>query len=250
MSVFAYAQARLQARYGERIGESTWQALYSLIGLDAWLEQARATTLRRWLVGVTSTSGVHDIERLLRSRLHDIVSEVTAWSPAAWRPAVRWTSVLIDLPAVAGLMEGQAAPGWMLADPRYRSLAVAEPALRSRMLAQGPLAPLAAAASKRELSGAGWRRWWVDEWRRRFPHREPRLERLAGDLEMQSQRMGQSATDAWAVRRELAERTGHLFRRGFMTPAAVFAFLLLQALELERVRAEIVKRALFEAGGR
>lgn len=250
MSVFAYVQVRLQARYGEWVGESTWQTLYSLINLDAWLEQARTTPLRNWLAGITPTTGVHEIERLLRTRMRDLISEVAAWVPTAWRPAVQWTGMLIDLPAVAGLLQGQPAPAWMLADPRYRHLAVAEPALRARVLAQGPLAPLAVAISKGELSGTGWRRWWVDEWHRRFPRREPRLERLARDLELQSQNMAQPATDAWAARRELAERAGHLFRRGFMTPLAVFAFLLLQALELERVRAEVLKRALFEVGAR
>lgn len=251
MSDFAYAQARLQSRYGERVGEGAWQSLYSLIGLDAWLEQARATALRRWLVSITPTTGVHDIERLLRTRMRDTVAGVALWAPAAWRPAVQWTGMLIDLPAVAGLLEGQAAPGWMLADPRYRALAVAEPAVRVRLLAQGPLAPLATAlASKRGSSGSGWRRWWVDEWRQRFPHREPQLERLARDLDVHVQRMTDTATDGWAARRELAERAGHLFRRGFLTPLAVFAFLLLQALEFERVRAEILKRALFDAGAR
>ena len=248
MSAFAYVQARLQARYGDRVGESAWQSLYSLIGLDVWLEQARATALRRWLVGVTPASSAHEVERLLRARMRDTVSEVATATPVAWRPAVAWTGVLIDLPAIVDLLSGWNAPPWMLTDPEYRTLALTEPAFRSRVLLQGPLAPLGAALSDRAPSDADWRRAWLDEWRHRFPKPEPRLERLARDLETHRVNFLQSTTDAWAARRELAERAAHWFRRGFLTPLAVFAFLLLQALELERVRAELLKRVLYESG--
>jgi hypothetical protein len=49
----------------------------------------------------------------------------------------------------------------------------------------------------------------------------------------------------WELRRELRARLGLLFHRRLREPASPFIFLILTALDLERLRAELVGRALF-----
>ena len=47
-------------------------------------------------------------------------------------------------------------------------------------------------------------------------------------------------------RRDLAQTVTRLFRRHGGTPVAVFCHLALVALDLERLRGDLVRRALFE----
>jgi hypothetical protein len=48
-----------------------------------------------------------------------------------------------------------------------------------------------------------------------------------------------------SLRGALSARLRHLFHRRLLQPAGVFTYLVLVALELERLRAELVDRALF-----
>lgn len=247
MNPFAYTQARLQARHGARPGEPVWSQLRTLVELDALLEQARATPLRRWLTSIAPDSPPHEIERLLRTRLRETIHDVAGWLPPAWRPAVLWTEALPDLPALAWLLDGQAPLPWMSAEVHLKPLAAVEPELRRSILMQGPLAALAAVRAGDPAGAEGLRRRWLDEWRRRLPADTPLLRRLTREIESHRRRFAATG-GGWAARRALEQRVVAIFRQGLFTPAAAFAFLVLSALELERVRAELVGRALFGAG--
>lgn len=50
------------------------------------------------------------------------------------------------------------------------------------------------------------------------------------------------ADDAWALRETFQQRLEVLFRRHSLTSGAAFAYLALVALDLERLRAEVVHR--------
>lgn len=245
MNAFAYAQARLQSRHGARPGEDVWQQLHSLVELNGLLEQARATPLRRWLTSVTPDSPSHEIERLLRRRLRETIHEFAAWLPATWRPALIWTEVLVDLPALAWLLDGQPPLSWMSIEENLGSFAAVDPELRHGILAKGPLAALVRDQPSDRVSGAGLRRRWLAEWLRRLPRHEPLLRRMAREIETHVSRFDRNNDGGWPARRALEQRITFIFRQGLFTPAATFAFLLLQALELERLRAEIMSRALF-----
>ena len=82
-----YAQARLQARFGERPDESLWRMLENAAEPAALLEIAAASGLRRWIAGIGASSESHAIETALRARWRDCVAEVTSWMPPAWQPA-------------------------------------------------------------------------------------------------------------------------------------------------------------------
>jgi hypothetical protein len=51
--------------------------------------------------------------------------------------------------------------------------------------------------------------------------------------------------DGWALRRELQARLVLLLRRHAVEPVEAFAYLALCAVELERLRGEITRRAAF-----
>lgn len=84
---------------------------------------------------------------------------------------------------------------------------------------------------------AAWRREW---WRRapRAARRDELLRTLGGSL---AQHRGLRVEP----RRALCLRLEALYRRATLEPAAAFVFLALSALDLERLRGELVRRASF-----
>jgi hypothetical protein len=242
VSHFAYAQARMQARYGARIGEAAWQPLQSRVDLAAFLEQARAGALRPWIANIAAATPAHEIEELLRTQLRARIAEAARWVPREWRAAVRWTATLMVLPDIAHLLAGEEAPAWMRDDPVLGEIARAEPGRRAGALAAGPLAALAHGAP-------ALRERWLAEWRRRLPARPPGLDDLVREIDAHREAFVHPQAGSWPARRAFEARLARFFRRAFLSPAAVFAWLLLQALELERLRAEILRRAWFPEGG-
>ena len=248
-SPLAYAQARLQARYGARAPESVWQPLVATAEFRPFLEQARATPLRAWVTNVSPISPLHDMERLLRLELARRTDEIARWLPKEFQAAVDWTQRLIDLPAVDHLLKGAAALPWMLEEEHLKPIAAAEPETRATILAHGALAPLARGAG--DLAAA-----WLLEWQRRLPRlargARRRLDGLIDTVRAHRAAFAPPPVEepalaraAWELRRQLERRAVRHFRAGFLEATAVFAYLLLQALEFERVRGELVSRLLF-----
>lgn len=248
-SPLAYAQARLQARYGARAAESVWQPLLATAEFRPFLEQARATALRAWVTNVSPISPLHEVERLLRVELARRSDEVARWLPQEFRAAIDWTKRLVDLPSVDHLLKGGAALPWMLDDAQLRPIAAADPPARATVLAQSALAPLARGAG--DLAAR-----WQQEWQRRLPKlaRDARrhLDRLVDTVQAHRAAFAPPpvgeplpARAAWELRRQLERRVVGHFRAGFLEATAVFAYLLLQALEFERLRGELVSRLLF-----
>jgi hypothetical protein len=198
----------MQARYGARPDETLWLKLRSARGTAALLELARASGLRRWVAGLAPTSLSHEIESKLRSRLREAIAEVAAWVPAPWRAAVLHTQELVDLPAALHLARGEPPQAWM-----------------------AEIAPAAARSAEHALLAwqARWRALWPQEEQAAFPAVEA-LARLA-----QVHRRSQARLEpGLAVH----------FRRHAGEPAAAFAFLLLAAVELGRLRAALLRQAL------
>jgi hypothetical protein len=53
---------------------------------------------------------------------------------------------------------------------------------------------------------------------------------------------------AWEARHSMERRLRFMFRRCAFTGAAVIVYLLLAALDLERLRAEVVERLIYAGG--
>ncbi|HSD53655.1 MAG TPA: hypothetical protein VLC47_05790 [Burkholderiales bacterium] len=256
-----YAQARMQARYGQRGDEPLWNQLRGARSLVAALEILRASPLRRWVAAISVDADADEIELRLRAAVRACIDEVAGWGPEDWQPATAWTAHLVDLPAVARLAGGEFPAPWMRRDPALQQYAESDPEARRAALRKGPLSPVVAAIESRLAEDPGQRSTstaaaaleaWRDEWRDRWPDREGAdagaldelirlvMRHLARFLEVGSE-------EAWTMRRELEAQIAVRFRRHALTPVAAFAYLALVALDIEKLRAQLVVRAAFGA---
>jgi hypothetical protein len=253
-----YAQARLQARYGERASERVWNQLRGARTFAALLDTARGSTLRRWVAAVAADAIADEVELGLRAVFRAHVAEVAGWLPEAWQAAALWTAHLVDLPAIVLLARGEAPLPWMRSDPVLQAYADPDADARRAALRAGPLGAIVhalqgepvEAAAKGPPDAALARRMWVEAWHRRAPG--PQGDDTAALAEMarlvEAHLVGmleRPADDAWASRRTLGAQLESRFRRHALRPPAAFAHLAVVALDLERLRAELVGRAAF-----
>lgn len=241
-----FATARLAARHGQRLDAAAWQRIEGLRDLGAALEAARRTALRPWLLGLTAEQPPAELEAALRAQARAAMDEVAGWVGPDWCAAVQWCAVLPDLAPLQHLLRGGVPPAWMQADARWQDVVNAEPAARRAALAQGPWAPLAAAAPDDIVTA------WADEWQRRCPRAalaDGTLAGLAALLRQQAGAFVQAGPGSGrALREQLRERLRPWLRGAMLEPAFVFAQIALTALDLERLRGELLRRAWFPRG--
>lgn len=240
---FAYAQARIQARFAALPQEAEWQRLAASRTLASFLEDARAGSLRDWVKGFSSQSGVHDLEAGIRSLHRENLEEITGLVPATWREAVSWVRWLVLLPLLAHLQTGGKVPGWARGDPLVQALTVGEGELDMRRLKD------AGAQSFLESEG-GLVAVWIAEWHRRWPRCSSEasraLEALRDLLMAHLDAFPEAPPEsAWRLRGELREILRLRFHRQVLQPVVPFIYLALLTLDLERLRAALVTRALF-----
>jgi hypothetical protein len=235
MSFAEYAQARMQARFGRRPGAAVWGELEAARGLPAYLAALRRTHLASWVTGIDPASNLHGIEARLRARFRAHVAELARWLPPEWRPAVTWVGELVDLPALDRIVSGEGPLPWMLTEPGLRALA------------GGGAAPGFLRRGAPQPGGA--RAAWLAEWQRRWPAAgaasRRRMRRLVAAVCAHLARFRHSDTDeGWRMRAALERELRLLFRRFALRPEAAFPYLGLAALDLERLRAGLVRRYL------
>ncbi len=249
-SQFAYVQARLQARHGMRPSEATWHGLSASVDLGHYLQSARGTSLSVWVEHLQPGTDIHEIERSLRADWTRYVGLVASWPPAAWRPAVNWTSALVYLPAVAHLLGGGSPAPWMLSEPALSALAREdEQSARVASLERTPLAPLSGALRAGLNTIEAWRDHWQSLW--------PKADTLTiSGLSVLEARVVEHLAGARGglpgglrLREKLAADMTRLFRDYARTAVAVFSHLILTALDIERLRGGLVRRKLFPARG-
>jgi hypothetical protein len=241
-----YAQARIGARQGVRLREADWQRIEVLRELGPLLDAIRGTSLRPWLGGIDASSDAHRIESTLRARWRAIVAEVADWMPESWRAATSWWATWPDLAPLQHLARGDEPPTWMRDDETWRDVCAAPPASRAARLAEGPLAPLASAyATPHTLAYA-----WQLEWRRRWPAPQPETDELLEPVALAWITRGQPSAaetghESWLQRGSLRSRLTLLMRRAALRPSAAFIHLVLCAMDLEQLRAELLRRVVF-----
>lgn len=238
---FAYAQARAQARQGDRLSEDSWGLLESSVGLAQYLHLVRGTPLAARVEHFSATTSPHVIERFLRQEWRSEVASALCWVPLRWRAAVAWTARLVDLPAISHLLDGDAMQPWMADDPVLSGIA-AEDADTVRATIEEALPGLIADGR----DGNDLRAAWLREWRRLWPAdaaHDPLLDRLAVLVGRYS--AGGEMDEAGAWRSELERRGLRILRGHREQPVTVFCHLLLTALELHRLRQGLLQRALF-----
>ena len=245
-SGFAYAQARLQARFAGLPAVDEWQRLAAARTLSAFLEEARSGTLRVWVKGFSGQSDVHDLEAGVRILFREAVEDVAGWVPNPWRDSVLWIRWLILLPVIDHLARKGRLPTWVNRDPFLSGLAGDDGALDPGRLR---LAGAGALAQGFQDPAAAWKR----EWSRLQPPCKrvfrDHMRALAVLLENHVSAFREARPETtWVLRRELRKRLALLFHCRLLEPASSIIFLILTALDLERLRAELVGRALFGAG--
>ncbi len=249
---FAYAQARIQARYAALPAEAEWQRLAGSRSLGAYLEDARVGPLRPWVKGFSALSGAHDVERGLRALAWEQVHEVAAWVPRAWRPAVQWVAWLPFLGVFEQLARARPLPPWAIPwaiqDQRLRALLESGDVPSPKALRQQGLAELAAPGDAEQVASR-----WAHEWQGRWP--ASRRGNTA-PLEVFSRELGAhlaafrnaSPDSAWGLRRQLRDHLRLRFHQRLLQPLTVFLYLALVLLDLERLRGELLRRCLFSTG--
>ena len=242
---FAYAQARLQARHGMRPDERVWRRLESVGDLGAYLQVARNTALRPWVVGLHAHHGAHDIELALRQQYRRTIDEVAHWMPAGWRRPVSWVRRLPDLPALQYLLTGASTPGWMRDDPELRTFASDTPAGRVQALQASDCAVLLKGWQRGEPLYASW----LEHWRALWPETSRLVVGLEALARLLRRHLGALSLHSGAASVPLYEillrELNIAFRRYSFQPAAAFAHLGLVALDVQKLRAQLLQRALF-----
>ena len=236
-----YAYARMCARYGSRPDELAWRRIEMIRDFGAMLDAARASPLGDWIAEIGPDTNTHAIELALRARLRERIAAIATWMPSAWRAAIEWCGVLVDLPVLQHLARGGAPPTWLRDDPLHAALSDDD---RGRHEA-GPASLLASAKEDPD----GLLSLWRAEWQRRLPVRGARSALLEDFIHLLVQHAATfrqpSLVDGWALRRALHARLSQLFRRATLDPSAAFIFLALSALDFERLRGEILRRVAF-----
>jgi hypothetical protein len=241
-----YACARLSARFGARPGDAAWRRVEPIRDFAALVEAARGTALQPWLHGIGAQSSAHEIEARLRARWQALVAEVAGWMPEAWQRAILWCGALTYLPILLHLARREPPLPWMRDDALLAELCHGDPQAVRAAVAAGPWGALAAAWPTPDALPAAWRA----EWQRRIPQRrdgDPRLlASLARTLTTHfAENPERSIREDWASRRALEARVAAHFRRATLDPTAAFAFIAIAALDLERLRGELLRRVAF-----
>jgi hypothetical protein len=235
---FAYASARVHARYGLRLGEADWRRIEARRSLGQYLEGVRGSALAPWVANIDVSREAHAIERTLRNEWRAYVRAVASWHPHPWQAWLGWWAWLPLLPLLARLARPGGVPLWMLADTVCGPLAVGTPEERAAALESTALAPLAPAVRSATLSiGSLWR----DEAQRRLPAMDSET-RAQLRLLVQLLAPGIGATP-----QESAPPLARLFRAGGETVTASGCHLALVLLDTERLRGGLVLRSLFHA---
>jgi hypothetical protein len=249
---FGYAQARIQARLSALPAESDWQRLSSARSLSGYLEEARDGALRTWVKGFSSHSNCHDLERGLRAQFLDTVEQARGFVPRPWRAAVDWCRWLPLLPLFAQVRRGGAMPDWTRRDYRLAGLLDGEGRFDAAVLRRRGIDMLAVPPGHAD-GHDGAAGVWIAQWRRRWPGLADadrrHLEDLGRRLDHHLRAFAETAPDkAWEQRRALRARLRLELHRQLLQPSAVFLYLALVAIDLERLRRALVDRALFDTG--
>lgn len=243
---FAYAQARLQARHGQRPGPLDWRRLQGVEDVVHYLQVARRTRLAPWVEDLHGEYDSDAVELVLRRRFYEYIDEVGQWLPQPWRESSGWLKRFPDLPALQHLMSGQEPPAWMSRDTQLRPFTPGDSGQRRRALRDSDCAVLVVAWERGETLTGAWLRHWRASW---TTQATPGLEQLAACLRRFLRSSGAVEGGGFEQRREaLQARLTSIFRRYSFQPAACYAHLALTALDLMRLRAELLRRILFAGG--
>jgi len=244
---FAYVQARIQSRYGSRAKKDVWLKLHTIDDLGSYLQVARQTPLRPWVLGINSTHSSHSIELALRQKYRAHVDEVAHWIPGPWQGPIQWIKRLADLPALQYLAEGGDPIDWMNSDPDVNGFTADNPALRLQAMREAGCTSLVDAWQQDDLLIAGWLRHWnnICPETKAFKQGLRQMELLLHSQNQLPARQADIGLPAKYVNVE--NRLRRIFRRYSFQPAAVCAYLASIAIDVQHLRSNLMQRRIFPA---
>jgi hypothetical protein len=215
---FAFVQARLQSRLGDAL-RANWPAIEASRSVAQYLAAVRTGALAWWVEGLDESRDAHRLERVLHERWVIYVASIVRWQPGAWRAATQWFGML---PALARI-----------------------DATRKQGKAGANAEVPAIFAVPYETTGA---RSTASLWRTEFERRTPPGNSRGATFMQPAQWLLPIFAGDHAGRRAVPERARaalvRLLRRFAASPVAVFAFLALVALDVERLRGGLLVRQL------
>jgi hypothetical protein len=252
MAKFAYSQARLHARHGNRLDDDDWRRLTGVGGLLQLLQAARASALRPWVLPFSESTDMHTMEHWLRRQFREYVDTVAGWQPAPWRDALRWTRRLVDLPALRYLLSGKLAWTWMWEDDAIGPFVSEDGRVQVETMRESDCAPLVQAFEGGESLLDGW----LGHWRKLWP---TPMRRLTAPLESVDSLLRRhvdeltASIDAREIVRKREQLKSQLvagFRRHVHDPAGAYFHLALTAADIAVLRGELARHRLFEINRR
>ncbi len=246
LSDFAYAQARLQSRYGKRANVNLWLRLHNIHDLASYLQVAQQTTLRPWVLGIGATHSSHDIELALRQKYRRHVDEVTGWLPVAWRVPLQWIKRLVDLSVLQYLLADGTPMDWMKSDPDINQFTGSDLALRLRAMQETDCASLVNAWQQKHSMLTGWLSHW-NEIRPQTQAFDKGLQSMEKLLHKQLQWHSTQTGITLPTDYEITDADFRaLFRRYAFQPAAACAYLATAAIDVQHVRSDLMQRLFFQ----
>jgi hypothetical protein len=224
---FAYAQARLHARLAGRLSEADWQKLEASRDLAHCLDAAAATQARAFSERLDRNSPPHAIERVTREVWLGGIAEICNWLPDAWRGATQWLAALPYLRRIEVAEGNKGRPDWLMPELEF-----------------GQIWPeITETTQARSVSQR-----WLAGWQGRFPAGSMRRDAQDALAPLLSRYLGRNVVPPALSSDDLSGQLIELFRRRAQTPVAIFAYVLLMALDAERLRGILVNRSLFPGG--
>jgi len=239
------AHARLSARFGALPDEALWARLGALRDHGTLLEAVRASTLSRWIHGMAAGAGVHAIEAAVREAWRGEVRQVASWMPSAWQGAVLWWSTWLDLPLLQHVARGAAVPSWLAHDPVYQDATIQSVQIRrgqGREERSHTLDEMRSVLATEADAGEAWLASWQRRCADGTAHGPADVTRLL--IAGRAKTGGISSRPVLHARRRAFAL---LFRRTLAEPAAAFCYLAIVAIDVERLRGELVRSVLFAA---
>jgi len=248
LSGIAYAQVRIQSRYGQRADMSVWVKLHNIQDLGSYLQTAQQTPLRPWVLGLSTTHSSHDIELALRQKYRHHVDEVASWMPTNWQKPLQWIKRLADLPVLQYLGAGGEPLDWMMSDPDISDFTADDPLLRVQAIREAGNRVMV----ETWLQSGSIQSGWLSQWNSIRPKSissdrglQPLEKRLQQQMQLQTKQQGAALPTDYEI---ILDQLRLIFRRYAFQPAAACAYLIIVAIDLHRIRSDLMQRLYFSYG--
>ena len=232
-----YAQARVQARFGDLPDARDFRLLDASRDAAHFLEALRVRKFARYAPGLGPGVDSDGLEARLRAQWRALCAEVAGWYDAQWREAFHVFSAYPDLAILEYLRAGGAVANWILGDPRLAQIARGPSGLREGVVTRTYGAALGRAFSDDRPLGREWSRGWRRAWPTVERKAEQRLLQVAREMTSPDVASAPTALD-------VRSRLERLFRRSHMTAVAAFAYLAIVAVVIGHIRGGHAARLL------